>query len=132
MRAVIGIDRKIKRAWLDVLLDHQNAPLHNPTHPDPDEIEVTDPSHPLFARRFPVRHISRQPDSPGYVYVAYRDFMTLRIPVPATSLATPGRNRPTRTKLTVEAIQDLLSLVERCEASCPSHPETSGTDSLQS
>ena len=27
-----------------------------------------------------MRHISRQPNSPGYVYVSYREFMTLRIP----------------------------------------------------
>ena len=53
------------------------------------EIEVTDPSHPLFGRRFRVRHISRQPNRPGYVYVSYRSFMTLRIPVPATELAAP-------------------------------------------
>ena len=90
---------------------------------------MTDPSHPLFGRRFPVRHISRQPDSPGYVYVFYRDFMTLRIPVPATQLAVPCPITRPRTKLTVEAIQDLLSLVERCAAPCPSHPETSGTGS---
>jgi hypothetical protein len=92
---------------------------------------VTDPSHPLFGRRFPVRHISRQPDSPGYVYVSYRDFMTLRIPVPATRLAAPYPDTRTRTKLTVKAIQDLLSLVERCQPPCPPRPETSGTGSPQ-
>jgi hypothetical protein len=110
----------------------QNAPSNNPIHPDPDEIEVTDPSHPLFGRRFPVRHISRQPNSSGYVYVSYRDFMTLRIPLPATQLAAPYPTPPTRTKLTVEAIQDLLSFLERSEPPCPFRPETSGTDSPKS
>jgi hypothetical protein len=94
----------------------QDAHLNNPPHPDPDEIEVTDPSHPLFGRRFPVRHISRQPNSPGYAYVSYREFMTLRIPLPATQLAAPCPSERNRTKLTAEAIRDLLSLVERCEA----------------
>jgi hypothetical protein len=90
---------------------------------------VTDSSHPLFGRRFAVRHISRRLDSPGYVYVSYRDFMTLRIPVPATQLAAPCPEAQPRTKLTVEAIQDLLSLVERCQPPCPLRPETSGTGS---
>ena len=55
--------------------------------------------------------------------------MTLRIPVPATQLAAPCPDTPARTKLTVEAIQDLLSLVERCQDPCPPRPETFGTGS---
>jgi len=107
-----------------------NAPPNNQA--DLGEIEVTDPTHPLYGRRFSVRSITRQPHSPGFVFVAYREVVTLRIPLPATNLASDSRRVP-GTKLTSVAIQEFLSLVQECEASChqqrplaatPSVPET--------
>jgi hypothetical protein len=89
---------------------------------------VTDPSHPLFGRRFPVVSISHPPHRPGHVTVAYRDGMRLRIPVPATSLAL-GSTAPPGTKLTREALLDLLSLLKECEDSCPAQPSASGPGS---
>jgi hypothetical protein len=93
----------------------------------PDEVEVTDPTHPLFGRRFPVISITRQPRRTAFVFVAYRDTMRLRIPISSTSLA-PSQSRPLRTKWTREAVQELLSLVTEGETSCHS-PGTSGEDS---
>jgi hypothetical protein len=89
---------------------------------------VTDPSHPLFGRRFRVVSISHPPHRPGHVTVAYRDGMRLRIPVPATRLAL-GSTAPPRTKLTREALLDLLSLLKECEDSCPAQPSASGPGS---
>ncbi len=60
---------------------------------------MTDPAHPLFGRRFTVLLISRPPGRPGHVLVAYRDFMRLRIPVQATSLA-PDHTIRLRTQFT--------------------------------
>ena len=94
----------------------------------PDEIEVTDPTHPLFGRRFPVVSVSHPPQRPGHVVVAYRGFMHLRIPVPATNLV-PDSGAPFRTQLTREAILALLALLKECEDPCPAHPGTSGADS---
>jgi hypothetical protein len=88
---------------------------------------VTDPTHPLFGRRFPVLSISRQTSDTAVVFVAYREAMRLRIPVSSTSLA-PCQIRPLRTKWTREAVQELLSLVTEGETSCHS-PGTSGQDS---
>jgi len=93
----------------------------------PDEVEVTDPAHPLFGRRFTILSISRQPRDSAVVYVAYRDMMRLRIPVSSTSLS-PCQVRLPRTKWTREAVQELLSLVTEGDTPCRS-PETSGEGS---
>ena len=94
------------------------------------EIEVTDPTHPLFGRRFPVLSVnSSQRDSDGNVFVSYREYMILRIPLLSTSLASC---RPEgQTKLCLDALTDLISLAEQCEALCPSNLQKSGTDCLQ-
>ena len=93
----------------------------------PDEVEVTDPTHPLFGRRFPVLSVSRQTRDSAVVFVAYRDTMRLRIPVSSTSLAA-CQVRPLRTKWTREAVRELLSLVTEGDTSCRS-PGTSGKGS---
>lgn len=107
-----------------------NAPFQNPTSGPPDEIEVTDPAHPLFGRRFPVLSVSRQPGSPGYVLVAYGDTMRLRIPVPATNLAT-GQIPRVRTKCTAAAIRELLFLFQEVRPPCRSRRTQSGRGSRQ-
>ena len=89
---------------------------------------MTDPTHPLFGRRFRVVSISHPPRRLGQVTVAYRKGMRLRLPVLATNLA-PSNAAPLRSKFTREALLDLLSLVKECEASCPDHPGESGPDS---
>ncbi len=61
--------------------------------------------------------------------MAYRGFMRLRLPIPATSLGAsllPQR----RTKLTATALEDLFSLFQECANPCHSDPKTSGHDSL--
>lgn len=90
---------------------------------------MTDPTHPLFGRRFRVLSISHRPGSAGHVVVAYRQQMRLRIPLPATNLCTGHTSLP-RTKFTSEALLDFLRLVKECEGRCPDHPSESGADSL--
>ena len=88
---------------------------------------MTDPTHPLFGRRFTVLSISRQPRDSAFVFVAYRETMRLRIPVSSTSLAT-CQVRPPRTKWTRDAVQELLSLIT--EGDTPWRgPKTSGKGS---
>ena len=51
---------------------------------------------------------------PGSAFVSYRDYMVLRLPVAATTLAP---SRPViSTKLTPDAIKELLTIAEDCEA----------------
>jgi len=92
-----------------------------------EEVEVTDPTHPLFGRRFAVLSISRQPRDSAVVFVSYRDTMRLRIPISSTGLATCQVHSP-RTKWSREAVQELLSLVTEGDPSCRSHA-TSGKGS---
>jgi hypothetical protein len=60
--------------------------------------------------------------------VLYRTSLRLRIPWAATDRAAFPSALP-RTKLSREAIQQLIALVKECHDSCPSSPAVSGPDS---
>ena len=65
----------------------------------------------------------------GYIFVAYRDTMVLRLPHAATSLgAAPPESAP-RTKLTTHAVTELISFATQCEVLCPATQRNSGIDS---
>jgi hypothetical protein len=89
---------------------------------------VTDPTHPLFGRRFRVLSISHRPGSPGHVVVAYRQHLRLRIPLPATDRGLGNTTLP-RAKFTREALLDFLRLVKEREGRCTDQPNESGSDS---
>lgn len=97
---------------------------------------MVDPTHPLFGRCFPLASRSSTLTGPGFVWVLYRGDMRLRLPLAATNLAaaraaTAGAPLGP-TKLTPEAIRDLLALATQYsarEVPCPSAPPTSGADS---
>jgi hypothetical protein len=91
-------------------------------------IEVTDPTHPLYGRRFQVLSISHPPQRPGHVVVAYRGSLRLRIPVPATEPIPGNASRP-RTRFTKDALLELLALWKESQAACVDHPGPSGTGS---
>src|SRR5262249_55623986 len=103
-----------------------DAPVQNPPPLDPEVIEVTDPTHPLYGRRFQVLSISHPPQGPGHVVVAYRSSLRLRIPVPATD-RTPDSAARSSTKFTRDALLDLLALWKEDPAACADHPGPSGT-----
>jgi hypothetical protein len=71
-------------------------------------IEVTDPTHPLFGRRFQVLSLSTPSNSQRHAFVVYREKMVLRIPLAATNLAPPPALL--RTKLTSPAVEEFISL----------------------
>jgi hypothetical protein len=89
---------------------------------------VIDPAHPLYGRRFPVRHVTRAPGSPGFVLVVYRETLTLRIPLPATSLGT-GLFSRICTKWTTEALREVLALLKEVPPSCANRPDPCGENS---
>src|SRR5712664_1010823 len=94
---------------------------------DADIVEVTDPTHPLFGRRFPILRLCQRPRGEGFVEVLYREHLRLRIPLNSTDrAAVPAA--ASRTKLTLDVIQQLIALVKECP-SCRNHPPTSGPDS---
>ena len=89
-------------------------------------IEVTDPTHPLYGRRFQVLSISHPPQRPGHIVVAYHGSLRLRIPVPATEPA-PDNAAPSRPKFTRDSLLELLALLKEDPAACADHPAPSGT-----
>ncbi len=102
-----------------------DTPRNDEALEKPTEIEVTDPTHPLFGRRFPLLSTSSTLAGPGFVWVAYRDYMRLRIPLSATNLVA---SRPARAaKLSRQSIEELLALAKECEVLCRSNRKPSGT-----
>jgi hypothetical protein len=74
---------------------------------------VLDPTHPLFGRTFRViRLVQRGGNFPISYEVEYRNNTSLLVPVAATE---PQISPENRTKLSVEALHDLTSLVEQLE-----------------
>jgi len=105
-----------------------DTPFQNPVAGD--VIEVTDPRHPLFGRRFALGSGSRPTASgSGSVLVAHEEHILLRLPIVATSLAS----RPPDTaasKLTIEAVRELIALTESSGVeACSSDPGASGSAS---
>jgi hypothetical protein len=108
---------------------HLNTPINNPPVDDPTEVEVTDPTHPLFGRRFALLSTRPRPHSVGYIFVTYRDTMVLRLPHVATSLFDALPASAPMTKLTSHAVTELISIAEQCEVLCPVTQPNSGIDS---
>ncbi len=102
-----------------------NALVKNPDQEETTEIEVIDPRHPLFGRRFPLIEIRSSSHRLGHAYVGYRDPMVLCIPLASTTLAPSRPSSPT--KLTYDAVKDLLVAAEECEVLCPIIPRPSGS-----
>ena len=103
-----------------------DATVQNPPQFDPELIEVTDPAHPLYGRRFQVMSISHPPQHPGHVIVAYRDCLRLRIPVQATE-RNPDNATRSRTRFTRDALLELLALLKECPTECADLHGPSGT-----
>jgi hypothetical protein len=78
-----------------------------------DEVEITNPTHPLFGRRFRVYKRFCRPGKEPTVQVFFTDEILLRIPTSA--LRVP--NEPL-TKLTMESVDDLVTAF-RAVAACP-------------
>ena len=85
-----------------------NTPLKN-NQGENAVVEVTDPYHPLYGRRFPIISISSGSCDGRSVLVIYAagKERRLRIPIEATNLVV--RPQPISTKVTLAAITDLIS-----------------------
>ena len=102
-------------------------PFQDPAVGDVIEIEVTGLRHPLFGQRFAPVSVSRpRASGSGHILVAYQGRMQLRLPVAAASLAPqpPGGGL---SKLTVEAVEELIALAEDSGGlACSSDPNAFG------
>lgn len=93
---------------------HRNIPSGESDESPAIEVTVREPAHPLFGHTFRVIRSSVHLGGglPLSYEVEYRDGASLLIPVAATEPRTSMENR---TKLSVEALHDLTSLVEQLE-----------------
>ena len=92
----------------------------------PVEVGITDPAHPLFGRRFRLIAVTRALQSGGYARVECRPGIPLMVPLGVTDLSPGPAGERMRTKLTPEALADLVAVAGESEAACPSTPATSG------
>jgi hypothetical protein len=114
----------------DRTIPQLNTLFDNPPEEPVTEIEVTDLTHPLFGRRFPLLSVSSSPQAVGHALVTYRDYIVLRIPLISTNLAPSQPSA--QMKLTLSALTELISLAEQCEVLCHTDQATSGSDCHQS
>jgi hypothetical protein len=94
-----------------MLRRRKSARVDTPVSPTLDQRErvtVTDPAHPLFRREF-VLAATTGSVAGGHALVVYRGDVLLKVPIRATSLA-PAASRPPSSKLSLEAIRDLVRL----------------------
>jgi hypothetical protein len=126
LKAALG---DVEQILIDVTSSQLNIPLNNVSTESVNEIEVTDPRHPLFARRFTVLHIPTTSPNASYVLVTYREYMALRIPLGATNLL--ASQPQSQTKLTRQALTELIALAQECEVLCLTSPQKSGADCRQ-
>jgi hypothetical protein len=92
-----------------------------------EEIEVTDPGHPLFGQRFKVHSVTGGDTHSARVYAIYRGDLRLMILREATNLSVLKRTEP-RSKLSASVVREFLALVKEYEL-CPSAPTKSGNAS---
>ena len=98
---------------------HLKTPLNNPPVDDPTEVEVTDPTPPLFGRRCALLSTRPRPHRVGDVVVAYRDTMVRRLPHVAPSLFDALPASAPRPKLTSHAVTELIAVAEQGAVLCP-------------
>ena len=114
---------RAKSACASDCTTHQvNTPLnhHEPEAPA-EEVEVTDPAHPLFGRRFEILSVHDAPGLVGHVHVSHRGHMHIRIELRATDLAPSPPPLPA-TKLTSQAVIELAQLAGQCEVLYAAQP----------
>jgi hypothetical protein len=104
----------------------RSTPKPDADLPAPTEIEVIDPAHPLYGRRFRLVSIARGTCSESCARVEWRFGLTLLLPLTVTNLGSRNEQRPTCTKLSIEALGELVAVAEASEGAWRSSLATSG------
>jgi hypothetical protein len=104
----------------------KNAPRADADVPIPANVEVIDARHPLYGRRFKLVSVIRGTCSDSRVRVKWRFGLTLLLPLEVTNLVPRNEQRTTPTKLSIEAMEELVAVAEGSEGACPSSLGRSG------
>jgi hypothetical protein len=104
-----------------------NTPFNYPNIEETTEVEIIDPTHPLFGRRFRLLSVSTPLHNSSTVTVSYNGYMSLRIPLLSTNIVIV---RPMqRTKLTPESLNEFISTVGQWEGNiCYMNQKESGEE----
>ena len=94
------------------------------------QITITDPAHPLYGRSFPLISVSGSRHGNGHAYVDDRGRAVLRIPIEATSLR-PAPPACRRSKLSLEAIRDLVQVASREDGIRRPNPQAAASPGRQ-
>src|SRR3954463_7893956 len=89
---------------------HLDTPIRL-TFARPEQITVTDPTHPLFGRCFALASMTGSAATGGHAFVVYRGDVRLKLPIGATSLSPAPP--PVSSKLSLGAIRDLIRLASQ-------------------
>jgi len=89
---------------------HLDTPIRL-TSARPEQITVTDPTHPLFGRCFALASMTGSAATGGHAFVVYRGDVLLKLPIEATSLSPAPP--PVSSKLSLGAIRDLIHLASQ-------------------
>jgi hypothetical protein len=104
----------------------KNIPRAEADVASPKDVEVIDPTHPLYGRRFRLVSITRGTCSDSRARVEWRFGLTLLLPLEVTNLVPRNEQRTTPTKLSIKAIEELVAVAEGSEGECPSSLGRSG------
>jgi hypothetical protein len=103
---------------------HRDTPVADGDLAGVEEIEIIDPRHPLYGRRFRLVAVTNGARSVQLARVMYRPDIFLLLPISVTSLHPPA-TRIVPTKLCLEALEDLVRVAAEREE-CRSIPAMSG------
>jgi len=107
-------------------MGHKDSPDSDNDVPFPTEVEVVDPTHPLYRECFRIVSVTRQACSDSLVRVEWRFGLTLLLPLSVTDIGGFEESRAMRTRLSIEALEDLVAVAEASEGACLSSLGTSG------
>ena len=104
----------------------KSTPTADADVPMPADVEVIDPTHPLYGRRFRLVSITRGTCSDSCARVEWRFGLTLLLSLEVTNLVPRKEQRTMRTRLSIEAMEELVAVAEGSEGVCPSSLGRSG------
>lgn len=105
---------------------HSDTPSAEADGAEHETVEVVDPRHPLWGRRFRLVSVTGAWASTGYARVELRPGVPMMLPLPVTSLWQATRRSVLATKLTAGALTELIAIAGESEGACPSSLVTSG------
>ena len=103
-----------------------DAPFNNESVEGAKTVQIIDPRHPLWGKSFPLLSISEHLSHRSHVLVDFGKGVILRIPLLSTNLSS--NFFPPCCKISIFAVNELISLAKDCQFICHMNPEIFGED----